>query len=230
MNESTAIHSTIRETKGKSAAKKLHAQGLIPAVVYGHNFDPLKLSVNSTEINRIFKLGHADYEEFKIHKLFIDNKGDTQDRPVIIKEIQRHPLTNSILHIDFFAVKMDEKIVVPVHIRLTGKPEGVKLGGIQRQILREVEVKCLPSDIPPHFEIDVLELQIGDSIHVSYLEIPENVQILANPNAPIVTILAPTVEKEEEVEKAEAEVEAEAETEAETEEKTEQTTETDTKE
>jgi large subunit ribosomal protein L25 len=226
MNESTVIHSILRETKGKSAVKKLHAQGFIPAVVYGHNFDPLKLSVNAAEINRIFRLGHEDSEEFKICKLSIDNKGDIQDRSVIIKEIQKHPLTNSTLHVDFFVVRMDEKIVVPVHIRLTGKAEGVKLGGIQRQILREVKVKSLPSDIPPHFEIDVSELQIGDSIHISYLEVPENVQILADPNAPVVSILAPTVEKEEEVEKVEAEVEAEAEAE----EKAEQTPETDTKE
>lgn len=222
MNESISIHSTIREKKGKSSVKKLHTQGLIPSVVYGHNFDPLKLSVNAAEMNKIFKHGHADSEEFKICKLIIENKGDTQDRPVIIKQIQRHPLTCAILHIDFFAVRMDEKIVAPVHIRLTGKAEGVNSGGIQRQILREVEVKSLPTDIPSHFEIDVSGLEIGDSMHVSDLQVPENVQILMDPNAPIVNVLAPTVEKEEEVEKVEVEAEAE--------EKAEQTPETDTKE
>ena len=113
MNVSTEIQSSLREKKGKSAVKKVHAQGLIPAVVYGHNFDPLKLSVNAEKMNKAFKLGHEDSEEFKICKLIIENKGETQDRPVIIKQIQRHPLTSIILHIDFFSVRMDEKIVAP---------------------------------------------------------------------------------------------------------------------
>ena len=155
MSESPIINSTIRDQKGKNAVKKLHREGLIPSVVYGHNFASLSLCVNKSEINKMFKLGHESSEEYKLCKLLIDNKGDMQDRMVIVKEIQMHPVTNAIQHIDFFAVRMDEKITAPVHIHITGKAPGVKEGGILRQILREIEVKGLPTDIPPHFDVDV---------------------------------------------------------------------------
>ncbi len=216
MNETTVINSAIRDQKGKSAVKKLQRDGHIPAVVYGHNFAPISLALNASEINKLFKAGSEDSQEYRLYKLFIKKHDTTEDTVVVIKEIQRHPLTDRILHIDFFAVRMDEKIVAPVHIRLSGKAPGVKAGGIQRLILREIEVKSLPTDIPPHFDVDVSELEIGDSVHVNDLKVPDTVQILTDPNAPIVSILAPTVHKEEAVEEAAEEAASEAEAKPET--------------
>ncbi|MEI6126942.1 MAG: 50S ribosomal protein L25 [Pseudomonadota bacterium] len=213
MNETISIHGTTRAKQGKSAVRKIRTNGLIPAVVYGHNFNALSLSLNAGEINKLFKTGRENAEEYRLFKLLIDSSEDTQGTMVMVKEIQRHPLNESIRHIDFFAVRMDEKIIAPVHIRIVGKSAGVKLGGILRHILRELEVKSLPNDIPPHFDVDVTEMQIGDSIHVKDLKVPENIQILTDPEAPIISVLTPTVQVEEKADGAETElVAAEAET------------------
>lgn len=211
MEATLVIHSRLREGKGKSITKKLRHDSHIPAVVYGHNFAPLKLVLDESEIIRAFKAGRKNAEDYRLLNLVIDNKGAAQETMVVIKEIQRHPLTNAIRHIDFFAVRMDEKIVAPVHIRLTGKAPGEKSGGILRQILREIKVKSLPADIPPHIDLDVSQLDIGGSLHVSDLHIPDNMQVLDDLHAPVVSILAPTIIKEEvAAPAAEAEVAAEA--------------------
>ncbi len=205
MKELTVIHSTIRDKTGKSSVKKLHSQGLIPAVVYGRNFAALPLSVNTSEIKKIFKPGHHNTGEYQLFNLFFDNQPGSKNTMAMVKEIQWHPVTGDIVHIDFFAVKMDEKVIATIQIRLTGKPEGVKFGGILRQILRKIEVKSLPSDIPPHLELDVSKLQIGDSLHVEDLNISENIQVHSDPDSPVVTILSPTVQEEEKGEEEEAE-------------------------
>jgi large subunit ribosomal protein L25 len=210
MSEPTLIHSTIRDKTGKSSVKKLKSKGLIPAVVYGHNFTALPISIDLSEINNIFKPGLHKSGDYQLFNLLIDGKSDNDKTTVMIKDIQKHPLTERIVHIDFFAVKMDEKVIANVQVRLTGKPQGVKLGGILRQILREIEVKSLPADIPPHFEIDVSELQIGESLHVKDLKIPENIQIQIAPDAPVVAVLAPIVQDEGKPEEAAAEIEEQA--------------------
>lgn len=206
MNDTTTIiHAKKRDSKGKSAAKQLRADSFIPAVVYGHKFASLALSLNAAEINKLFKPGREDAEEYRLYKLLIDTEDDSQGTMVMLKEIQRHPINDSIHHIDFFAVRMDEKITAPVHLKIVGKSAGVKLGGILRHILREITVKSLPTDIPPHIDIDVSELQIGDSVHVRDLQLPANVQIITDLDAPIVSVLAPVIIKEEKEEVPSAE-------------------------
>jgi len=116
----------------------------------------------------------------------------------MIRETQRHPVKNNILHLDLFAVNVKEKIHAPVNIRITGESPGVKLGGTLRQIMREIEVRALPTDIPQHFEVDISKLEIGDSLQVSDLNTPDCVQLLTDVSAPILSIMAPTVVKEEE--------------------------------
>lgn len=209
MSETITIHATTRDAKGKSAVNKLRAKGCIPAIVYGHNLSPLSLSLNTAEINKLFKAGREDTQEYRLYKLAIDTADESKGSMVIIKEIQRHPLNQIIRHIDFFAVRMDEKIIASVHIRIIGKSAGVKLGGILRHIVREIEVKSLPADIPPHFDVDVTELQIGDSIHVRDIRIPETLQIITDLDAPIVSVIAPIIQKEEEKPEAEAAEQAE---------------------
>jgi large subunit ribosomal protein L25 len=196
MNESPVIQADYRTAVGKSAVRKLKHDGKIPAVVYGHQFSPIPLSLPAGLTAKMFRRGSEIVEDYKLCKLLIEGKPAVGPTMVVVKDIQRHPVTLVIEHIDFFAVRMDEKIIAPVQIRLLGKPEGVKLGGILRQILREVDVKSLPSNIPAHFEIDVSPLQLGDSLHVSDLPASDNVQILTDPQAAIVTVLAPTVTKD----------------------------------
>ncbi|MCP4715868.1 MAG: 50S ribosomal protein L25 [Deltaproteobacteria bacterium] len=211
MSEQTIINATVRNEKGKIFSKKIKKDGLIPAVVYGHNYAPVSLCLDDRQMNRMFRPGGGGSDKYQVIKLVIKNGDDTNETMVVTKEIQRHPLKDNIQHIDFFAVNMDEEITTPVHIRVHGKSEGVKLGGIQRQILREVDVRGLPADIPPHLDIDVTELQIGDAVHVSDLVIPDNVKILNDAQAAIVSILVPTLKAEDEEETEETEEAAEGE-------------------
>jgi large subunit ribosomal protein L25 len=215
MSDTVTIQATKREQSGKGFARSLRRAGKIPAVVYGHGYEPISLTLDGTVLNKMFQSGHEDAAEFQLINLQIDSDGSTVEKKVMIKEIQRHPLQQHIEHVDFFAVKMDEPVVAPVHIRLHGKPEGVKLGGILRHIIREIEVKSLPADIPSHIDLEISHLQIGDSIHVSELELPEKVNVLTDPSAAVVNIMLPTVVKEDEPEEEEIEGEGEGEGEGE---------------
>jgi large subunit ribosomal protein L25 len=205
MNDSPVIQADYRAGVGKSAVRKLKRAEMVPAVVYGHRFAPIPLALPAGLTAKLFKRGSDIVEDYKLCKLLIEGAPNVGPTMVVVKDIQRHPVTSAIEHIDFFAVRMDEKIIAPVQIRLQGKPEGVKLGGILRQILREVEVKSLPSDIPAHFEIDVTSLQVGDALHVSDLPAPDTIQILTDPHAAIVAVLAPAVSKESSAETPEGE-------------------------
>jgi large subunit ribosomal protein L25 len=203
MSDTVTIQATKREQSGKGFARSLRRSEKIPAVVYGHGYDPVSITLDGIVLNKMFKPGHEDAAEFKLISLQIDSDGAQTETQVMIKEIQRHPLKQNIEHVDFFAVKMDEPVVASVHIRLHGKPEGVNLGGILRHILREIEVKSLPADIPSHLDLEIGHLLVGDAIHVSDLEVPENVQILTDPSAAVVNIMLPSVIKDDQEEKQE---------------------------
>ena len=194
MKQQTIIKAAVRNEKGKGSARKLRSKKIIPAVLYGHKVDPVMLTIENSEIVKVFKTG----DDTNLIEVQIDNQGKTDKKLVMIRETQRHPVKNYILHLDLFAVNVKEKIHAPVHIRITGESPGVKLGGTLRQIMREIEVRALPTDIPQHFEVDISKLEIGDSLQVSDLNKPENVQLLIDESAPILSIMAPTVVKEEE--------------------------------
>ena len=198
MSQTITITATPREGAGKGVNRKLRAKGSIPAVVYGHHYTPVSLSVDAVEMDRMFRPGHEDMQDYQLYKLVVE--GDPKETMVVIKDIQRDPVKERIRHIDFFAVRMDEKIIAPVHVRLVGKPVGVKNGGILRHIIHEIKVKSLPADVPPHIDVDVSAMEIGDSIHVKDLKTASNVQVLNDPEAGVVNIMAPTVAKEEKTE------------------------------
>ena len=207
MNQQTVIKAAVRNEKGKGSARKLRSKKIIPAVLYGHKVDPVMLTIENSEIVKAFKTG----DDTNLIKVQIDNQGKKDEKLVMIRETQRHPVKNNILHLDLFAVNVKEKIHAPVHIRITGESPGVKLGGILRQIVREIEVRALPTEIPQHFEVDISNLEIGDSLQVSDLNTPDNVQILIDESAPILSIMPPTVIKEDEPEEGEEGEEAAAE-------------------
>ncbi len=199
MSQTITITATSREGAGKGVNRKLRAKGLIPAVVYGHHYDAVSLCVNATEMDKMFRPGHEDMQDYQLYKLVV-NAADEKETMVVIKDIQRDPIKDKIRHIDFFAVRMDEKIIAPVHVRIIGKAIGVKNGGILRHLLHEIKVKSLPADVPPHIDIDVTAMEIGDSVHVKDLQVPANVQILTDAEAGVVNIMAPIVAKEEKTE------------------------------
>ena len=201
MSQQSVIKAAVRNEKGKGSARKLRSRKSIPAVLYGHGIDSLMLSIENSEITRVLKTGG----DATLIKVQIDNNGKTEEKQVMIRDVQKHPVNSNILHVDLFAVNVKEKIHAHVHIRLIGEAPGVKLGGNLRQIIREVEVRALPTEIPQFFEVDISTLEIGDSIHVSDLVIPENVKVLADENSTIVNVAAPALEKVEETEEGEEE-------------------------
>ena len=196
MSQTITITATSRQGAGKGVNRKLRAKGIIPAVVYGHHYDAVSICVDAVAVNKMFRPGHEDMQDYQLYKLVVQGK-DARETMVVIKDIQRDPIKEQIRHIDFFAVRMDEKIVAPVHVRIIGKSIGVKNGGILRHLLHEIKVKSLPADVPPHIDIDVTAMEIGASVHVKDLKVPPNVQILSDSEAGVVNIMAPIVIQEE---------------------------------
>jgi len=193
-----------RTEKGKSANRKLRREGYLPAVMYGHGEKPQPVKVKRVDFDRLFKATKGE-------SVVLQLKLGRSKKLSIIKEVARHPVTGEPLHVDFHILHKGEAVEVAVPVVLLGTPKGIKLGGILEHILREVTVKAKPSDIPPHIEVDVSELGIGDSIHVKDIKL-EGVEILEDPEETIVTILAPRKAVEEVVAPAaEEEVEVEAE-------------------
>ncbi|OGC06735.1 hypothetical protein A2526_04610 [candidate division WOR-1 bacterium RIFOXYD2_FULL_36_8] len=177
-----------RELLGKKVSG-LRKNGVIPAIVYGHGMESFPISV---PIKSFVKIIGGDVGKNAIIDLKIKN--DTL--PVLVHDVQRDVLGEDILHIDFFRIRMDEKIKTKVHVELTGESIGVKdEGGILVHNIRELEVECLPDRIPEKFEFDVSLLNIGDSILVSDIEVKEGVKILANQTDSIVHISAPAKEE-----------------------------------
>ena len=199
--ERPVLTAEIREGVGKEASKKLRARGLVPAIFYGPRTETISLVVDPKELTKTLQTEAGG-------NVLIDldiRKGNKSDRKVVmVKDIQIHPLQQTILHTDFYEVTMDEMITVEVPIQLVGKPEGIKVGGILEQIRRAIEVQCLPADIPKRIEVDVSSLQIGDSIHVQEIQI-EKGKILADTNFTIATVVPPAAEEKKVVEEVPAE-------------------------
>ncbi len=184
-----------REAKGKGAAKDLRSKGSVPAVLYSADTN-LLLSVPPASLK---SLRAAHFSESSVIDMEVEGEKKMESVPVFIKDIQLHPLTEEVIHIDFLKVSLEEKIKVPVPVILKGEPRGVKdAGGTLEQILREVEVEGLPLDIPEKIELDVSELSIGHSLHVSDLILSGLIKVITSPEAPIVTAVAKEEEKEEE--------------------------------
>src|SRR3954464_1655359 len=202
-----SFNATAREAAGKGAARQLRIRGQVPAVIYGHGRDPISLSLNARDLDKM--LGHIQAES-----TVIDITVDGQTAKTLIREIQRHPIKRQILHVDFQALVAGEKVVVSIPIVLVGTAEGVKLeGGVLDQTLRELEIEVDRSNIPDHVELDVTNMVIGDSLHVSDIKVPEGVEIQDDPETSVAVLAAPraVIEETPAAEAAEGAVEGVAE-------------------
>ncbi|HKL12801.1 MAG TPA: 50S ribosomal protein L25/general stress protein Ctc [Halanaerobiales bacterium] len=178
-----------REKTGKGVARKLRKEGLIPGVVYGRNREPQALTVDPDDLKG------------KLYSnAIIDLSIDGEEETVMIKDFQKDVIKEDIIHVDFQHIAMDETISITVPIKLVGDAPGVREGGVLQQLMREVDIEVLPTDIPDEVELDINELTLSDSLEVSDLEVPEEVTILNSPEDVIVTIVAPSEEIEEEEE------------------------------
>ncbi len=186
-----------RALTGKSGARAVRRAGSIPGVVYGIK-DSTPLAIPPQELEALLGTRAGANVVFQLNV-----EGETaSERPVIVKELQRDPMRGDIIHADFLEIRMDEKIEIAVPLSLSGESPGEKMGGTISQLLRELEVSCLPNAIPEQIEVDISEVEIGDVLHVRDLQIPAGVELVADPDDPVMTVIVP-VEEEEEVEEDE---------------------------
>ena len=184
-----------RDGRGKGAARKLRAEGRVPGNIYGHGIDSIAVTADAHEFDALTS-------KISVDNTLVELKLGGKSRQVLIREIQRHPYKPVVLHVDFFAIRADEKLRVSVPVHVTGTASGVKnSGGVLQQALHEVEIECLPSEIPEHFEIDVSALEIGDSLHVSDLD-TMGFEPAEEPGRTIVTVQPPRILEEPEEEEA----------------------------
>ncbi len=191
-----------RKRMGKSGAREIRKEGNIPAVLYGKGTETLSLVINPTELKEALS---TDAGENTLLEIRVKDEEAEIQKLSLLREVQYDYLTDKPIHLDFQALDMNEKITVAVPVQIEGSAKGVKEGGILEEILREISVECLPSNIPNSFSVDVTELEIGHSIHVGTLEIEEGVTILHENEDTIVTVLAPKVEAEPTEEEIEGE-------------------------
>lgn len=183
-----------RKELGKNANRRLRAGGKIPAVVYGASFASAAVSVDPKDLYRIL---HSESGRNTIFKL--DIAGENRD--VLIKDFQVHPVQGNLLHADFQTIALDQLMVFEVPVEVVGVAKGVKeTGGVLDMVVRQIELQCLPRDVPDRIRLDVASLEIGDSIRVAELQVDASkITVLSDPDLVVVTVVPPHVEKEPEV-------------------------------
>ena len=179
-----------RTETGKNVNRRLRTRGLIPGVLYGAKREAVPLAVSPKEITSILRSKTGENTLF-------DLEIGGHRRRVILKEFQVEPVKGHLLHADFYEVALDKPIEVMVHIEVTGTPVGVKTqGGLLDHVTREVEVSCLPADIPEKLTIDVSELEMGKAVRVGDLKVPDKVKMLSDADLVIAHVVAPRAEEE----------------------------------
>jgi large subunit ribosomal protein L25 len=190
--ETFKVEGQIRETRGKNAARRTRLTGMVPATLYGARKDAVALTVNAKQIARILRseTGH--------NTIFTVTVAGGGEEKAMLKDWQVDPLKGALLHVDLLRIAMDVRMRVRVPVRTFGEPQGVKMqGGIFEMVTREVEVECLPSDIPEEFKVDVSEMLIGKQLRAADLPLdPGKIKLLTDPQRVLAHVV--TLKKEEE--------------------------------
>ncbi len=177
-----------RNETGKGIARALRRGDEIPAVIYGHGRAPEALRVSRAELEKVLAVAGAS--------TVVELKLGGKKLKTLIREVQRHPTRLDVLHVDFLEIHAGEKLTVRAPIKLVGSPEGVRSqGGVLDQVLRDVEIRVLPSNLPEFIELDVTSLTVGHSLHVSDIKVPD-AEILDDPDSTVCTVVPPRVEVE----------------------------------
>ena len=193
-----------REGTGKGVARKLRAAGRVPAVLYGHGMDSMALSVDSKDLYHVLHTGAGT-------NVLVDLVVDGTEHLIIPRDVQRDHIHGRFIHVDLLAVRRDEKMHLTIPIRIVGESVGVKAGGVVEHRLWEIEVECLPTDVPEAIEADISALEIGMGLHVSDLVAPSGVTFLTSDEESVVAVAQPQMAVELEEEAAEGEEGAEGE-------------------
>lgn len=188
--ETLEIHADARDKIKKRDAKRLLRGGKIPGILYGPKMQTVALEFDKREFcNRIAGLEGSHLVRLK------SATASLADKVALVKDMQYHPISGDVIHADLYEVDLTAKITVHAPLHFVGKAAGVVRGGILQPIVREIEVECLPLDIPEFFNVDVSELDIGDSVHIEDLTMPEGVTAIYESNFALVAVVPPTVEE-----------------------------------
>ncbi|MCB1125211.1 MAG: 50S ribosomal protein L25 [Verrucomicrobiae bacterium] len=180
-----------RTALGRNQVKHRRSQGRVPAVMYGHKVEARSLEVGERELGGVL---HHSASEVALIDLTVD--GDAEPHLALIKAVQHHPLSRAVIHVDFQAVDANEPVVVVVPVETVGEAPGVKSGGVLERIRHDLEVRALPRSLPEVLEIDVSGLQVGDSITVADLKLPEGIEVLDDAEVTVILVAAPKTESE----------------------------------
>ncbi len=181
----TTLKAEPREGSGKGPARRLRAAGRVPGILYGHGMEPVSLSVSGLELLHLFHRTQGG------SSIVVDLELDGTTHLVIPREVQRDHIHGRYVHVDFLAVRRDEKITINVEVREVGEAPGVKAGGVIEHHLRDVEIQCLPDNVPETLQADISALEIGDLLRVGDVAVPDGVEILTDPDTPVISIITP---------------------------------------
>ena len=199
--KSVSLNAFPRTLGRRAGAKKLRATGRIPAVIYGRQAQPQNLEVSAKEMETL--IHHSVSENLLVD---LEVKDDTRPkRLALVQEVQHHPLSGAVLHVDFHEVAENEKVTVMVPVETEGEAAGVKTeGGVLEHVLFKIRVRGLPKDLPEVITVDVSHLNIGQAIHLGEIKVPANVEVIGDKQIPVIAVAAPRTEEEEAAEAAEA--------------------------
>lgn len=191
--EEIALEAQKRQELGTRRVNRLRKSALIPAVVYGEGKTPLNIQLAAKDFLNMLAVHRG--ESFVL-KLRIKDNGGFQEKSVLIKQIQHHPVRDDVIHVDFNEISLSKTIRVKIPLLAVGEAIGVKRdGGVLDHILWELEIECLPARIPKSIEVNVSDLKIGDSLHVKNLAVGEGIKLLNDPEATILAVVMPTKEE-----------------------------------
>lgn len=213
MAQST-LNAKVRKRLGKTGAKEVRNEGNIPAVLYGKKSEPVSLAINPKELKEALKTNAGINT---LLELKYTDDGTEYKKVSLIREVQIDPISSNPVHLDFQILELDQTITVEIPIVLTGRPVGVREGGVLMEKIREIEISCLPSDIPSSVEIDISNLKLGDAVHIRDLKLPEGTTVLKDADEEIASVISPrgmdlgdTTEQDEAAESEEAKDKAES--------------------
>lgn len=194
------VEASPRETRGKNAARRVRAMGHVPAVLYGGKGGPKALEVNAKQVSAILRSAMG-------HNSILTVKTKEGEQPAIVKDWQVDPVKGTLIHIDLLRVAMDVLMRVKVPVHTFGEPQGVKLqGGIFEMVTREVEIECLPADIPTEFKMDITPLMIGMQLRAGEIQLdPQKMKLVSDPQRVLAHVVALRVEEEKPAEAVAAE-------------------------
>ncbi len=186
MISNSVVEVEARKERGKNANRRLRRAGRVPGVVYGMGLDPFAISVSP---KRVLEILQTDAGRNSIFTLALEGADAKQSRAAMIKDLQRDPVSQSLIHVDFVRVDLDKKVTVDVPLRIVGVPFGVKNeGGMLDFVHRQVEVECLPGNIPEHIDLDVTELHVNQHLSVKDLVVTGDFAILDDPESTVVSV------------------------------------------